>query len=127
MVRPAIGRRLLLRPPDYLGDFLVRELGDARGARRVAQQPVDAFLDEAILPAPDRDLAEPGPPHDLGRPQPISGQQHHLCPPDMLLRAVTGCDDRCQSRTIRRGDEKAEVPSHRESVAKWTQMSKTYH
>jgi hypothetical protein len=48
---------------------------------------------------------------------PIAGQQHHLRPPDMLLRTVTVGDDRCQTRTIRRGDEKAKVPSHRKEVA----------
>jgi hypothetical protein len=51
----------------------------------------------------------------------------YLRPPDVLLRAVAVGDDRCQSRTIRRGDEKSEVPSHRESGALDTQMSKTCH
>jgi hypothetical protein len=35
----------------------------------------------------------------------------------MLLPAVPIGDDRCQSRTIRRRDEKSKVPSHRKEVA----------
>ena len=59
----------------------------------------------------------PGPPHELVGADPIAGQQHHLRPPDVLLRAVAVGDDRCQSRTIRRRDKKPKVPSHRETIA----------
>jgi len=126
-VRPAIRRRILLRPADHVGDFFVRKLRNARRSGLVAQQTVHAFVDVALLPAPDRDLAEPGPPPDLVGADPITGQQHYLRPPDVLLRAVAVGDDRCQSRTIRRGDEKSKIPSHRGSVAIGTQMSKTIH
>ena len=43
------------------------ERRDARGPRLVAQQPVEAFLGEALLPAPHAGLGLAGPPHDLDR------------------------------------------------------------
>jgi hypothetical protein len=73
-MRAAIRRRILLRSPDHLGDFFVRKLRNARRPGLVAQQTVDAVVDVALLPAPHRDLAEPGPPPDFVGADPITGQ-----------------------------------------------------
>ena len=126
-VRATVGRCFLLRPADHLRHLRVRELRDPRRPRLVAQQTVHAFVDVTLLPAPDRDLAEPGPPHDLGCADPIASEQHNLGTPGVLLRAVTVGDDRCQSRTIRRRHKKSEVSSHSQMIALRTRMSKTYH
>jgi hypothetical protein len=130
-MRATVRRRLFLRAADDFGDLGRIQLRDARRPRLVAQEPIDARLDIALLPTPDRRLAEPRPPLDLRRADPIAGQQHHLRPPHVLLRAVPVGDDRCQTRTIRRTHEKTEVPSHSHSLApaepKGNLMSETIH
>jgi hypothetical protein len=65
-----------------------RELRDARGARLVAQQPVEPLLDKAFLPAPYAGLGLAGLPHDLVRADALGGHKHDLGPPDMLLRRI---------------------------------------
>jgi hypothetical protein len=52
------------------------------------------------------------PPHELIRAHLVPGQEHDLRPLRMLLPAVPVGDNRCQSRTIRRRDEKSKVSSH---------------
>jgi len=42
-----------------------RQRRNPRQARLVAQQPVDAFVHEPLLPAPQAGLALAGAPHDL--------------------------------------------------------------
>jgi hypothetical protein len=112
-----IGRRRLVQgQPDDLRHLLLRKFRNARRPRLVAQQAVHPRLDVALLPAPDRRLGEPGPPHDLGSAVPVAGQQHDCRPLRMLLPAVAVGDDRCQSRTIGRRDEKSKIPSHRKTI-----------
>jgi hypothetical protein len=57
-------------------------------ARLVPQQPVDALLHEALLPAPDGRLGNTGLSHDLSRAAAFGRQQHDPSPPRVLLRAV---------------------------------------
>jgi hypothetical protein len=124
-------RRRVQGPADHLGDLGRVQRRDARRPGLVAQQPVDAGLEIARLPAPDRRLGQPGAAHDLGSAVPVRGQQHHLSPPDVLLRTVPIDDDRCQTRTIRRSHEQAEIPSHPSTMAqpqcKGNLLLWTYH
>jgi hypothetical protein len=76
-----------------------REARDARRARLVAPQACDAFGSKPFLPAPNDGLGLAGLPHDLSRAVAVSGQQHNLGAPDMLLRTPIG-NDRLQCRAI---------------------------
>ena len=84
-----------------LGD-LGPERRNARGPRLVAQEPVDAFLGEALLPAPDAGLGLAGLPHDLDRADAVGAQQDDLGAPDVLLRRVAVLDQRPQAAAIGR-------------------------
>ena len=85
------------RPPV---DHLLAERLDPRGPGLVAQQPVDALLGEALLPAPDAGLGLAGPTHDLDGAEAVGREQHDLGSPDMLLRRVAVTDDRLQAAAI---------------------------
>ena len=85
----------------------IDRLGQRRDARRpglVAQQPVDAGLHEALLPAPDRGLALAGLPHDLRRAEAIGGQQHdparQTCFCGLLRSATTASRRRGRRRSL---------------------------
>ena len=93
-------RRLGRGQRDHLVDHLLAERRDARRPRLVAQQAVDAFLGEALLPAPDAGLRLARPAHDLDGAEAVRRQQHDLGPPDMLLRAVAVTDDRLQAAAV---------------------------
>ena len=82
-----------------LGD-LIGQLRHPRRSGLVAQQAVDAFGHEALLPAPDRGLADTRRAHDLSRAQSIGSGQDDPGSPDMLLRAVAVIDDRQQALAI---------------------------
>ena len=71
----------------------------ARRPRLVAQQPVDARLHEALLPAPDHRLALAGLPHDRHRAQPVGASTARSAP---ARRASAGCSDRRRSRPVAR-------------------------
>ena len=70
------------------------------GPRLVAQEAVDPFFGEALLPAPDAGLRLAGPAHDLDRAEAVGREQHDLGPPDMLLRRVAVADDCLQTAAI---------------------------
>jgi hypothetical protein len=82
-----------------------------RGARLVAQQALDTFSGEALLPAPHTGLRGARPAHDLDRADTFGGQEDDFGPPDMLLRGVAVGHDRLQSAAIggieRDGDPRA--------------------
>ena len=86
------------------------ERRDARGPRLVAQQPVDAFLHEALLPAPHAGLRLAGPPHDLDGADAVGAQQDDLRPPDVLLRGVAVPDERLKSAARSDGETVKEIP-----------------
>ena len=52
-----LARRVVQRQRDHALGHLGLERRDARGPGLVAQQPIDAFRDEPLLPAPDAGLA----------------------------------------------------------------------
>ena len=66
----------------------------------VVQQPVDAGLGEALLPAPHRRPADPGAPGDLRHVQPLGRVQDDPGPRHMLLRPVAIGQDRRQALAI---------------------------
>ena len=116
-MRGLAGRRLVQGPADHLGHLGRAQGRDPRRPGPIAQQPVDAGREIALLPPPDRRLGQTRPAHDLGGAKPIRAQQHHFSPPDMLLRAVSISDDRCQTRAIRHSHEQAKIPSHPSTIA----------
>ena len=70
-----LGRRIGLRQRhDALGHLRAKRR-NARGAGLVAQQAVDAFRHEALLPAPDAGLRCAGLPHDLVGADAVGAQQ----------------------------------------------------
>jgi len=86
------------------GWFAERQINDAfddfreqrRFSRRtslVAQETVDALAHEALLPAPDNRLRQPGPPHDLYRAASVGGGHNDPRASCMLLRTVMIPDD----------------------------------
>lgn len=77
------------------------ERRDARGTCFVAQEPVFAFLSEALLPAPDGGLALAGLAHDRVRAEPVSRGEHDPSAPDMFLRAVAVSHDGFEPGTVR--------------------------
>ncbi len=77
-----------------------RERRNPRRARLVAQQPLDTFVHEPLLPAPQTGLALAGAPQDLVGAEAVGGQQHDPRSPHMLLRAVPGRHDPLKPGTI---------------------------
>jgi len=98
-MRRLTGRIRARQGDDPIDDRLVQRR-DPRWARLVAQQAVDAFLHEALLPAPDHGLALASPLHDRRRSQAIGGQQDDPAAPDVLLRAVTVSHHRFQAGSV---------------------------
>ena len=93
-------RRVRQRHGDHPFRHIRLERLDARGPRLVAQKPVEAFLHEALLPAPDAGLRLAGPAHDLVRAEPVGSEQDDLGPPDVLLWSVAVRNQRLKSSTI---------------------------
>ena len=96
---------------DALGDRGV-ELGNARGARLVAQQPVDAFGGETLLPAPDAGLGLAGLAHDRVRAEASGAEQHDLRPPDVLLGRVAVLDQGAEPIDVGGRDGNGNAGSH---------------
>ena len=96
---------------DPLGDRGI-ELRDARGPRLVAQQPIDAFSGEPLLPAPDAGLGLAGLAHDRVRADALGAQQHDLRPPDVLLRRVAVLDQSAEPIKVGRRDGNGNAGSH---------------
>jgi hypothetical protein len=95
-----LAERIALRQRDDPFGDLMPERWNARGARFVPEQPVDAGRHVPLLPAPDGHLALPGPPPDLDRAAARGGQQHDPRPPDVLLWAVPIRYDRFQTDAV---------------------------
>ena len=81
------------------GDGVAQRL-DARGPRLVTQQPFEALLRKAFLPAPDGGLRLVCLAHDLHRTKAISGEQNNPGAPYVLLWRVTVLDQSHKSPTI---------------------------
>ena len=72
----------------------------AAGIGLLAQQPVDAPLHEALLPAPDRGLGDAGLPHDGAGARPCGSEEHDAGPPDVLLRLAAVGQHRLQAEAM---------------------------
>ena len=72
------------------------ERRNARGPRLVAQQPLEAFRGEALLPSPHAGLGLAGLPHDLDGADAVTAQHNDLGAPDMLLWRIAILDQRRQ-------------------------------
>ena len=83
----------------------------------IPQQPVNSFLEEALLPAPDRRLALAHLAHDCHRPNPISRQKHDPRTPDMLLRRIPVRNQPLQSPPVARAQPNTCVRSHQCRIA----------
>ena len=116
-------------------DDLLAERRHPRRPGLVAQEAVDPFLREALLPAPDAGLRLAGPAHDLDRAEAAGRKQHDLGPPGMLLRGVAVADDRLEAAAIDgakgNGDTGAHAPdSHgpnQAGIPSWIQSSDLIH
>ena len=105
-------RRRLRRRLRQNGELdLLGQSRNARGACLVAQKTIHAFVDEALLPAPDARLRFAGAPHDLVGAGAIGRRQHDLGAPNGLARTVAILDDRFQPRPVRQAHIKADVIS----------------
>ena len=112
-----LARRLDQRPLDQRRHGLLRHRRLARLARSVTQQPVDAGLHEALLPAPDAGLRHPGPAHDLGRAATVDRSQDDLSPPHMLLCTVAVRHHCRQPLSVRGAYLTADPLAHLRNVA----------
>ena len=92
----------------------------ARRPRLIAQEPVHAFLHEALLPAPDHRLRKAGAANDLQRSAALGGGQDHPSARSMLLRCVAIPDDQLQAAAILGRDFDDDACSHIESLNQTT-------
>ena len=88
------------------------ERRDARWPGLVAQKPLDAFLHEALLPAPDAGLGLGRSPHDLDRAGAIGAEQNNLGTPDMLLGRVPITQKRLQTAAVGERNFKGNTCAH---------------
>ena len=100
--RPVRGlpRRLAARQRQNLRHRLCRQRWLAGLARLVAQQPGHSLLGEALLPAPHRRAAHPGPACHLKGRKPVRRKQNNPSPLNVLLQAVPIADNRHQARPV---------------------------
>jgi hypothetical protein len=94
-----------------LGDFRA-ERGNARGPCLVAQQPLEPFLGEPLLPAPHAGLGLAGSPHDLHGAVAVGAQQDDPGAPGMLLPRIAVVDERRQPLAIGRRNPEGDSCTH---------------
>ncbi|AWM29807.1 hypothetical protein AOX55_00004371 (plasmid) [Sinorhizobium fredii CCBAU 25509] len=97
-----LARRVGKRKRHHLLADLRPERRNARGARLVAQETLEAFRGEALLPAPHAGLRLAGLSHDLDGADAIGTQQDDLGAPDVLLRRIAITDEGSQALAIGR-------------------------
>ena len=90
------GRRRPQGALDHGMHLGLRHWRDARRARLVAQQTIEAFLGEPLLPAPDHGPADADPPGDLQHRETVSREQDDPRPLDMLHGTTSILDDPLQ-------------------------------
>src|SRR5262245_10182131 len=116
-------------------DDLLAERRHPRGTGLVAQQPIDPFLGEAFLPAPDAGLGLTRPAHDLDGAEAARRKQYDLGPPGMLLRGVAVADDRLQAAAINGAEGDGDTGAHAakshgpspSGIPSWIQPSDLIH
>ena len=111
-----LARRGAERQIDDALHRLCRQRRLAGLAGLVAQQPVDALLHEAFLPAPDDGLGLARPAHHLEGAAAVGRGQDDLGPPDMLLGRTAIRHDRLKPTAIFRRDVHDDPCSHPESL-----------
>lgn len=97
-----LARRVGQRQRHHALGHIRPEWGDARGARLVTQQAINAFFGEARLPAPHAGLGRACLPHDLDGADTVGAQQDDTGTPDVFLRAVAVGGYRHEPGAIRR-------------------------
>ncbi len=105
-------RRVGVRQGDDSIDDRLVERCNARRARLIAHQTIDAVDHVPFLPSPDTGLGLAGLAHDRIGPETGGGQKHDPRTPDVLLGAVPIEDDRIQSLTIRIGQHDRDTRAH---------------
>jgi hypothetical protein len=118
-----VGRRLVGQHDDPI-DGLGGQRRNARGPGLVAGQPLDPFMHEALLPAPDHGFALADSAGDGGGALAVGGQNNDPRPPKVLLRAVAIANDRVQPNPILRSDSDGNSLAHHRHLHK-TQPSET--
>jgi len=118
-VGPLAGRRRQREIDDAL-DRLGRQRRFAGRTCLIAQEPVHAFLHEALLPAPDDRLRKAGATNDLQRSAALGGGQDHASARSMLLWCVAIPDDQLQTAAILGSDFDDDACSHIESLNQTT-------
>ena len=110
-----VGRRLVGQRDNPI-DGLGWQRPNARGPGLVAGQPLDSFVHEALLPAPDHGFALADSAGDGSGACAVSGQNNDPRAPDVLLRAVAIANDRVQPNPILRSDgDGNSLAHHRQS------------
>ena len=112
-----LARRLAAGQSHHTLHHGVRRGRLARLSGPVAQQPVDAGLGEALLPAPDRRAADLSAAGNLRHVQPLGRGEDDPCPRHMLLRPVTVGQDRRQTLAILRRDYGTNQMGHGQTIA----------
>ena len=102
---------------DALGDVRLQRW-NARRPGLVAQQALDTFFGESLLPAPDAGLRLARPAHDLDRADAGGAEQHDLGSPDMLLRRVAVAHQRFEATMIRWGNLDGDAGAHPIALAR---------
>jgi hypothetical protein len=110
-------RRLAARQRQDAGDRRRRQRRAAGLARFVAQQPADALLGEAALPAPHRGPAGAAAPGHLKGGQALRGEQHDARSLHMFLRRVAIVEDGGKSHAIHGADDDADGLGHPRRLA----------
>src|SRR5215470_17783577 len=87
--------------------------------------PLDPFMHEALLPAPDHGFTLADSAGDGAGARAIGGQNNDPRAPDVLLRAVAIANDRVQSNPILRSDGDGNSLAHHRNSRK-TQPSETH-
>ncbi len=87
-----LSRRRIARQGRHPRNDLRRQRLDARGPRRVARRPVEPFVGEPFLPAPEASRRFARLAHDFVRAYAVGRQKHDLAPPNGLLRRVAILD-----------------------------------
>jgi hypothetical protein len=94
-------RGSFLRQVDNFGDAFRRNRSLAGRAGFVAQKTIDAFVHEALLPAPDAGLRLACRFHNRRGAKALVAQQYDTRTPDMLLQAARRRSNVTQALTVR--------------------------
>lgn len=92
-----------------------------RDNQHLAQQAIDPFAHEALLPPPDQRFGQARAAHDLAGPAAIGGGDDYTGAGRMLLPRVAIGNDRFEANAILRRDRDDDACSHPESLNQPTQ------